>query len=411
MTRVQRVLVPVMALVLGAALVAAARAQAPQGQRRGFGVGSSRSSLLGLIRLKQVQKELKLSEEDAAKVTDLREKLGTEMGEKLSALREIEDREQRRAKTTELSDEFDRKAGQQLRELLSREQITRLYQIRIQVRPAVESLANRYVAGRLELTDDQKNKLAQIGMEVEAKQSELRRGMRGATEQQRTEVSGKLRKIRSDADEKALGLLTAGQKEAFEKMKGDTIKLPARRGRQATARQPPPAEEAKKVREPDVIFVPTPQDVVDRMLELAAVKKTDVLYDLGCGDGRIVVTAAKKYGCRATGYDIDPKRIKESRANVKKNNVGNLAAIRQEDVFTLDLSKANVITLYLLPSLNVKLIPQLEKLKPGSRIVSHDFDMEGVKPDKVVRLKSENNGSGHSIYLWTTPLKKQAKDE
>jgi precorrin-6B methylase 2 len=165
---------------------------------------------------------------------------------------------------------------------------------------------------------------------------------------------------------------------------------------------------SKPSREPDVVFVPTPQKVVDKMLELAEVKKDDLVYDLGCGDGRIVVTAAKKYGCRAVGYDISPKRVKESLENVKKNNVGNLVGIEQQDIFTLDLSKANVITLYLLPSLNVKLIPQLEKLKPGSRIVSHDFDMKGVKPDKTVIIPDEEDDYGdHTIYLWTTPLKKE----
>jgi len=164
-------------------------------------------------------------------------------------------------------------------------------------------------------------------------------------------------------------------------------------------------KEAKATREPDVIYVPTPQKVVDKMLELAKVTKDDVVYDLGCGDGRIVVTAAKKYGCKAFGFDIDPKRIKEAKANVKKNKVGDLAKIEQKDIFELDLSKANVVTLYLLPSLNVKLIPQLEKLKPGSRIVSHDFDMEGVTPDKRIEFQADN--SSHTIYLWTTPLKKE----
>jgi len=164
-------------------------------------------------------------------------------------------------------------------------------------------------------------------------------------------------------------------------------------------------EEPKEIREPDVIYVPTPRDVVAKMLEMADVKKTDVVYDLGCGDGRIVVAAARK-GCKAFGFDIDPQRIKEARANVKKNKVEKLATIEQKDIFTLDLSKANVVTLYLLPSLNVKLIPQLEKLKPGSRIVSHDFDMAGVTPDKVVEFKGKE-GSSHTIYLWTTPLKKE----
>jgi precorrin-6B methylase 2 len=166
-----------------------------------------------------------------------------------------------------------------------------------------------------------------------------------------------------------------------------------------------------KSREPDVIFVPTPQEVVNRMLELAKVTKDDIVYDLGCGDGRIPVTAAKKYGCKAWGFDIDPRRIEDSLANVKKNAVGNLVTIEQKDIFTLDLSKANVITLYLLPRLNVKLIPQLEKLKPGSRIVSHDFDMEGVKPKKVEEVQTEDGGRSHKIYLWITPLEKEPGKE
>jgi hypothetical protein len=163
----------------------------------------------------------------------------------------------------------------------------------------------------------------------------------------------------------------------------------------------------RAVRKPDVVFVPTPEEVVDKMLELAQVKKGDLLYDLGCGDGRIVVTAAKTYGCRAVGYDISPKRVRESRENVEQNDVGDLVSIEQKDIFTLDLSDANVVTLYLLPSLNVKLIPQLEKLKPGCRIVSHDFDMEGVIPDEVVTVTTDDSYEQHTIYLWTTPLNKE----
>ena len=158
----------------------------------------------------------------------------------------------------------------------------------------------------------------------------------------------------------------------------------------------------------DVVYVPTPQDVVDKMLELAQVKKDDLVYDLGCGDGRIVVTAARRYGCKAVGFDLDPRRVEESLENVQKNKVGHLVKIEQKDIFTLDLSKADVITLFLLSRLNVKLIPQLEKLKPGSRIVSHSFAMDGIEPDKVVRLNSREDKSEHTIYLWVTPLKKEA---
>jgi SAM-dependent methyltransferase len=176
---------------------------------------------------------------------------------------------------------------------------------------------------------------------------------------------------------------------------------PASRGAESEDAKPA----AGKARTPDVVYVPTPNDVVDKMLEMAQVKKGDVVYDLGCGDGRIVVAAAKK-GATANGYDIAPERVEEAKANVRKNKVEQSAKIFAEDVFTLDLSKANVITLYLLPRLNVRLIPQLEKLKAGSRIVSHDFDMQGVTPDRVVKMVSQEDGQNHTIYLWTVPLKK-----
>ena len=168
-----------------------------------------------------------------------------------------------------------------------------------------------------------------------------------------------------------------------------------------------PEETVAKPHKPDVIYVPTPRNVVKKMLSLADVKKSDLVYDLGCGDGRIVVLAAKQYGCHAVGFDVDPKRIKASLENVKKNKVEDLVEIKQQDIFQLDLSSANVVTLYLLPELNVKLIPQLEKLKPGSRIVSHDFDMKGVKPDEVVEIRSKEGDTRHTIYLWTIPLKKE----
>src|SRR5512142_451906 len=123
--------------------------------------------------------------------------------------------------------------------------------------------------------------------------------------------------------------------------------------------------------QPDVIYVPTPQDVVDEMLKLAGVRKGDVLYDLGCGDGRIPVTAAKRFGIRAVGIDIDPERIREATENARKAGVANLASFRQENLFTADFHEASVVTLYLLPELNLKLQPRLlQELKPGARVVS-----------------------------------------
>src|SRR5204863_6551285 len=126
----------------------------------------------------------------------------------------------------------------------------------------------------------------------------------------------------------------------------------------------PSSGEDKKEKKPrlDVPYVPTPQGVVDRMLETAKVKKTDVVYDLGCGDGRIVVTAAKKYGCKAVGIDLDPQRVGEARDNVARQGVEHLVTVRQGDIFRLDLSRATVVTLFLLPDVNVRLIPQLERL-------------------------------------------------
>jgi Spy/CpxP family protein refolding chaperone len=234
MIQVRRWLVLVMVLFMGAAFACATQAQAPEGSRRGPGRGFSRGSLLGLLRLEQVQKEMKLSEEQTTKVKEVVEKLGTEMREQYTALREIEDRQERMEKTTALSDEFDGKLREQLRDVVPREQMMRLYQIRLQVRPVVDSLSNRRVAGRLELTDQQKEELAEIAKDSQAKQSELYTAMRDATDDQRSEVFQKFRQARSDADEKALGVLTAEQKKSFEEMKGEKIELEMRRGRRST---------------------------------------------------------------------------------------------------------------------------------------------------------------------------------
>ena len=153
--------------------------------------------------------------------------------------------------------------------------------------------------------------------------------------------------------------------------------------------------ESKKI----VPFVPTPQEVVDKMIELGGVKKGDVVYDLGSGDGRIVITAAKK-GARAAGFDVDGDLVKESRENIRKAGLEKSAEIKQQDILTVDLSPATVVTMYLLPDVNLKLKPNLLKqLKPGSRVVSHAFDMGDWKPDKTERV------NGRTIYLWTIPAK------
>jgi len=147
-------------------------------------------------------------------------------------------------------------------------------------------------------------------------------------------------------------------------------------------------------------FVPTPMEVVEKMLELAEVKKTDMVYDLGCGDGRIVVTAAEKYGARGVGVDYNMERVNEARELAKEKKVENLVKIIYQDVMKVSFSEATVVTLYLLESSNILLQPNLEKyLKPGSRVVSHDFDMPGWTAKKVVTVSS-NEWYESTIYLW-----------
>jgi SAM-dependent methyltransferase len=164
----------------------------------------------------------------------------------------------------------------------------------------------------------------------------------------------------------------------------------------------------------DVIYVPTPQTIVDKMLEMAEIKPGDVLYDLGCGDGRIMVTAAKKFGIKTVGYDIDPARVREAIENARTNGVAHLVTVKQEDIFQLDLREATVVTMFLLPTLNVRLMPQLKLLKPGSRIISHAWDMKGAQPVQVYRMRPPSeakDASGrpvdgneeHPIYKWIVP--------
>jgi SAM-dependent methyltransferase len=151
----------------------------------------------------------------------------------------------------------------------------------------------------------------------------------------------------------------------------------------------------------DVPYVPTPQSVVDAMLKLANVSGKDVVYDLGCGDGRIVITAAKEYGATGTGYDINPERIKEANENAKEAKVTDKVKFVEGNLFKVDYRPASVVTLYLLPNVNLKLRPMLlEQLKPGTRIVSHAFDMGDWEPEETMVV------DGSTIYLWTVPEKK-----
>jgi SAM-dependent methyltransferase len=169
----------------------------------------------------------------------------------------------------------------------------------------------------------------------------------------------------------------------------------------------PGGEKTKWMRNPDVVYVGTPYDLVSRMLQMARVKKGDMVYDLGCGDGRMLILAAQKYGAHGVGYDIDPERVKASRENVERNHVENLVKIIQADIFTLDLTKADVIPIYLLPEMNRKLLPQFEKMKPGARIVCHDYDLEGIAADETIRIISNEDNASHTLTLYTTPLKRK----
>ncbi len=161
--------------------------------------------------------------------------------------------------------------------------------------------------------------------------------------------------------------------------------------------------------EPTVPYVPTPQEVVERMLEIAKVGPQDYLIDLGSGDGRIVVTAAKKFGARGFGVDLNPVRIKESNENAASAGVTDRVAFVQRNLFETDLSDATVITMYLLPRVNLELRPRLLELKPGTRVVSHDFSMDEWKPDEFasidVKEKYGTTGGNSSIYFWVIPAK------
>jgi SAM-dependent methyltransferase len=168
-------------------------------------------------------------------------------------------------------------------------------------------------------------------------------------------------------------------------------------GPSGTVTQP---EAGTPYRQPDVIYVPTPRAVIDEMLRIAKVRADDVIYDLGCGDGRIVITAAQEYGARGIGIDIDPQRIREANENAQQAGVTDRVRFLNEDLFEADISQATIVTLYLLESLNEKLRPKLlRELRPGTRIVSHDFKMGDWEPEQAIEM------NGHRVYFWTVPAR------
>ncbi len=164
----------------------------------------------------------------------------------------------------------------------------------------------------------------------------------------------------------------------------------------------------------DVPYWPTPQPVIEKILELAEVKSTDVVYDLGCGDARSLVTAAQRYGATGVGVDIDVRIVNLARENVRRHGVEHLVQIKLGDMFSVDLSKADVVFLYLLDRTLEQLRPQLEKMRPGTRIVAHEYPLPGVKPNKTVRFSGPLDGppgtdegatqKTHLLYLWKLPL-------
>ena len=169
------------------------------------------------------------------------------------------------------------------------------------------------------------------------------------------------------------------------------------------------ASAPKPVREPDVPYVPTTEQAVEAMLKLAGVKATDIVYDLGCGDGRIVISAAKNFGARGVGIDINPVRINEAKENAKKAAVEDKVKFIERDLFEADFREATVVTLFLLPNINLKLRPKLmEQLKPGTRVVSNTFDMGDWKAEKEITVGDPDDNDAYlskRLYLWTIPAK------
>jgi len=189
----------------------------------------------------------------------------------------------------------------------------------------------------------------------------------------------------------AVGLLAVSSEAAEPSAGSDGAKA---------AEAPGSKPAGKKFRAPDSVYVGTPHDVVMKMMELARLRPSDMVYDLGCGDGRIVVMAAKFYGCKGVGYDIDAQMVERGMANVRKHGVAPLVKIEQEDIFKLDLRPADCLLLYLLPSMNKKLVPQIQQMRPGSRIVFHDYGIEGYQAEESLSMTSQEDNSRHTIFVY-----------
>ena len=160
--------------------------------------------------------------------------------------------------------------------------------------------------------------------------------------------------------------------------------------------------DATRTKEPQVIFATTPPDAVEKMLSMAQVTKDDVVYDLGCGDGRIVIAAVKTFGCRAVGIELRPELVEQARRNAAAASVEKLVEIRQGDIFDSDFHDATVVAMYLLPELNLRLRPKLNALKPGTRVVSFLFGMKGIPANQTAQWEGANGG--RTVYLWVTPI-------
>ena len=160
------------------------------------------------------------------------------------------------------------------------------------------------------------------------------------------------------------------------------------------------------VSQPEVLFTATPDDVVEKALDIVALSKDDTVYDLGCGDGRVLIRAAGRPGCKGYGVDLDDDPLRLARAAIAEAKLEHLVKVEKQDMFATDLGPASVVYLYVLPSMLVKLRPQFARLRPGSRIISHDFPIKGYKPDKVVTYRAKS-GYDHVLYMWIIPFQKE----